>query len=278
MKARRMLAVGAVIGFVIGLIPAAAATAAGAVAVTSSGISTVKTYTYQDSDEGYAVFTVTDPSREGSQVSQCWVDGDGDLYDCDVYPLRESDYRDGDWRIRQTASGWEIRVYVGYYAMSEDECLDQFRGSGEYGIDLAVVGDMDEVLGEARHTYELVCQGYAGMTKGGASITANVGRASTVLTVTTSAIDAGHDAASAKGCIYSASTGRGTNCVTLNMASGQTSRGWSHANRISFPGVTDRQCKSLKRNPARFTYRVVYRDSSGSVLMEVEHDFKLTCR
>jgi hypothetical protein len=256
-------------------VPAMASTG---VSVSSSGLSSVKTYTYQDSDEGFVVFTVTDPSRQATQISQCWVDGDGDLYECDVYPLRETDYRNGEWRIRWTPSGWEVRVYLGYYDVSEDECMDQFRGAAEYGIDIAVLGDYEEVLAEDRHEYELVCQGFAGETRGSKSITAYVGRSSTVIGIKLIAIDVAHEAVSARGCIYSKSTGRGTNCEALNMDSSRTSRGWSHAKRIGVKGVTARQCRNLRWNPGRFTYRVVFRDAQGDVVMEVGHDFRVTCR
>ena len=265
------------VGLASGMSPAIA-TANSTVNVSPSGPSVLSTYTYQDSDEGFAVFTVTDPSRRGTQVSQCWVDSNDELYDCDIYPLRETDYRDGEWRIRATPTGWEIRVYIAYYDMDEDECLDQYRGAGQEGIDIAVLGDFEEVLGEGRHSYELICQGYAGLSKGGSKITTFVGRPSTTLPISVTAIDAGHRAASAQGCIYSAATGRATNCLSIDMPAAQTSRGWTHERRISLSAMTAQQCKSIKRTSPRFIYRVVFKDAAGAILMVVNHRFSVTCR
>ena len=257
---------------------ASVASANTVVAVVPSGPAVLNTYTYQDSDEGFATFAVSDPSRRGTQVSQCWVDSDDGLYDCDIYPLRETDYRDGDWRIRATSTGWEIRVYIAYYDMDEERCLDQYRGAGYEGVDIAILGDFEEVLGEGRHLYELICQGYAGMSKGGPKITAFVGRASTSLPIKVTAIDAGHEAVSAQGCIYSVATGRATNCLSVDLPAAQTSRGWMHERRIAFSGATAKQCKSLKRTPARYIYRVVFKDAGGDTLMVVNHRFSVTCR
>ena len=257
---------------------ASVASASTVVAVVPSGPTVLNTYTYQDSDEGFATFTVTDPSRRGTQVSQCWVDSDDDLYDCDIYPLRETDYRDGDWRIRATSTGWEIRVYIAYYDMDQEQCLDQYRGSGQEGVDIAILGDFEEVLGEGRHSYELICQGYAGISTGGSKITTYIGRASTSLPIKVTAIDAGHQAVSAQGCIYSVATGRATNCLSLDLAAARTSRGWMHERRIALNGVTAKQCKSIKRNPPRFIYRVIFKDAAGDTLIVVNHRFSVTCR
>jgi hypothetical protein len=278
-KARLLVALAAAASLgLAGVAVAPVASANATISVVSSGPSVLSTYTYQDSDEGYAVFTVTDPSRQGTQVSQCWVDSDDGLYDCDIYPLRETDYRDGDWRIRPTASGWEIRVYLAYQEMDDEQCLDQFKGAGQEGVDIAILGDFEEVLGEGRHSYEVVCQGYVGTSKGGSKITAYVGRASRALPISVRAIDAAHQAARAQGCIYSTATGRATNCLALDMAASRTSRGWIHERRIGINALTARQCQAIKRTPAKFIYRVVFKDSVGDTLMVVNHRFSVTCR
>lgn len=270
--------IGSAMGICAAVLVAGPVASATGVTVVASGPSVLNTYTYQDSDEGYVVFTVTDPAREGTQVSQCWLDGDDDLYDCDIYPLRETDYRDGEWRIRPTATGWEIRVYVAYTDMDEDQCLDQYKGSGREGVDIAILNDYEEVFGEGRHTYELVCQGYAATSKGGSKITAYVGRTSSTLSIAVTGIDAAHDAASAQGCIYSPVTGRATSCQAIDMAASRTSRGWSPDRRLSLPAVTAQQCKSIKRTSPRFIYRVVFKDGAGRTLMVANHKFTVTCR
>lgn len=243
-------------------------------------MTTINTYTYQDSDEGYITFTVSDPDRSGEQVSQCWVDFIGDPTDCDTYPLRETDYRDGDWRIRSTGDGWQIRVYVGYRESSDDECLDEYRGAAEYGINIAVLGAYEEVLGEHTHSYDLVCHGYAAESKGGRVLTAQIGRTSNVLPITYSVIDSDHTAASAQGCFYSFNSGRATNCtrIDLSAAETRTSRGWKYTARLTAKAVTSAQCRAIKRQEPRYAYRVIFRDASGDVLVSAEHRFTLRCR
>ena len=263
----------------LSMVPAQAATARD-VGITSDGMTVVDTYTYQDSSEGYITFTVRDPDRSGEQVSQCWVDILGDPTDCDTYPLQETSYRNGDWRIRSTSDGWEIRVYVGYRNSSEEDCMDQYRGAADYGINIAVLGSREEVLGEHTHSYDLVCRGYAAETKGGRTLTAHMGETSDPLSITYTVVDTGHEATSAQGCFYSVHSGRATKCTRIDLSTGDytTNRGWNYTVRLTSKALSSAQCRAVKRQEPRYDYRVVFRDAAGDTLLSADHRFTLRCR
>lgn len=279
MRLTPILGILAAAALVAGAVPAHAASRAGEVAITSGGVTSVDVYTYEDSTDNFATFTVTDPLGVGSLVSQCWEDAEGSPYDCDTYLLEEDDFGSGDWRIRRTADGWQVRVYVAYYPFSEDECWDLADGA-EYGINMAVMGEDDEVLAEHSHSFTLVCRGYAGGTKGAKSLKVSVGGSSDPLAIAFSVLDSRHDAKSARGCLYSFTTERLTNCSPIDLTSGpvRNARGWSYNARLVLPGVTARQCKGIKRQEPRLAYQIVFKDGSGDELVTVAHVFTLTCR
>ena len=260
-------------------VPAHAADRAGGVVITTGGVSSLDVFTYQDSQDAYAIFTVEDPSGLGSLVSQCWEDRDGAPYDCDTYLLEEVDFGDGSWRIQRTADGWQVRVYVAYYPFSAEECWDHADGR-EYGVNIAVMGEDDEVLDERSHSFSVVCRGYAGGSKGAKSLKVSIGSESVPLPISFSVLDSRHDARSARGCLYSFATERLTNCTTIDLtgSSVRTSRGWTYNARIVLPGVSARQCKGIKRQEPRYAYQIAFKDGSGDAVITVRHNFTLTCR
>ncbi|MFM9049845.1 MAG: hypothetical protein ACKOMX_07350 [Actinomycetota bacterium] len=279
MRATPILSAIAAIALAAAAVPAQAADRAGGVTITSGGVSSLDVFTYQDSDDAYATFTITDPSGAGALISQCWEDADGAPYDCDTYLLEEADFADGDWRIKRTADGWQLRVYVAYYPFSDEECWDH-AGGQEYGVNIGVLGEDDEVLDERTHSFTVICRGYAGNAKGSKTLKVSVGATSAALPIEFRVLDSRHDARSARGCLYSFTTGRLSNCTALDLAGGsvRSSEGWRYTARVTMPGVTLRQCKGIKKQEPRYAYQITFKDSSGDEMVTVSHRFTTTCR
>lgn len=256
----------------------APAVSARGVSVRSAGLSAMEVYTWRESNQSMITFSIKDPEGLGRQVSLCLVTPSYRRINCDTQPLRESKYRDGSWRIRQTPSGWDVRARVGGYRSTSEECLRNFDGR-DYALELGVLNSRGRVLGEGVHDFRMVCQGYAARSTGGDRIQLKVGRESERLRVQFTILDQSHMLKNIRLCFYNVDTDETGNCwrYDLNRQVKRVKRGWATDNRLFFSSVTSSQCRYIARNEPHYQWQVTMYDRYGDVVGEGAHDFWLDC-
>lgn len=248
------------------------------VSVSSDGLSLLRTYTWRESNQSSVTFTITDRQRLARQVSLCQVTPNYRRINCDTLPLRESEYRDGTWRVRQTSTGWEVRARVGGYQSTTDECLDNFDGR-DYGIELGALNSRGRVLGEAVHEFRMVCQGYAAQSTGGDSIRLRVGQDSERLRVRFAILDQDHMLKNIRQCFYNVDEEETGKCwnYDLKRSINRTKRGWQTDNQLFFNSVNASTCRWVGRNEPHYQWRVTLYDRYGDAVGTYAHDFWLDC-
>ncbi len=248
------------------------------VSVSSDGLSLLRTYTWRESNQSSVTFTITDRQRLARQVSLCQVTPNYRRINCDTLPLRESEYRDGTWRVRQTSTGWEVRARVGGYQSTTDECLDNFDGR-DYGIELGALNSRGRVLGEALHEFRMVCQGYAAQSTGGDRIRLRVGRDSERLRVRFAILDQDHMLKNIRQCFYNVDEEETGKCwnYDLKRSIKRTKRGWQTDNQLFFNSVSASTCRWVGRNEPHYQWRVTLYDRYGDAVGTYAHDFWLDC-
>ena len=279
---RRIVAGLACVSMVVVGLPLASGTASAAqgVRITSSGLSSMKTYTYRDSTSGYIIFDIADPRGVATHVSQCIVNPSGRRTNCDAYPLKNTRYRDGSWRVRSTPQGWTLRIYVGWSSSSREQCLEEYPGAPEWGLEIGVRAEDDRVLARRAHTYESDCQGYALLLEGPGALYLKVGSESRPLSIDFTIVDRAHAVRTVRRCFYEVDTGKSTNCYRdgVGQLGRQTKRGWSFTRNLTFRSVSQSGCREAARENPKYQYRVTLLDRNDRVLAQARHDFYLDCR
>ena len=276
---RSVLAVAATLLATVGISMSGYATAAEGVTVSSSGLSSMKTYTYQDSTDGFIVFDIRDPRDVARQVSQCILTPSGSRIKCDSYPLRNTKYRDGSWRVKKLSSGWQVRLYVGWGASTNAQCLAEFPGADEWGLQIGVLSSSGKVLARDSHTYESDCQGYAAEATGRSALYLRVGQDSKPLAVNFTLVDRSHAIRTVRRCFYNLDTEETGSCYRDSMAElgERTRRGWTMTRKLTFDPVTPARCRQVARTNPSYEYRVAFLDRSGNVVARATHNFYLDC-
>ena len=248
------------------------------VSINSEGLSLLRTYTWRESNQSSVTFTISDRQGLARQVSLCLVTPSYRRINCDTLALRESKYRDGTWRVRQTSTGWEVRARVGGYQSTAEECLSNFDGR-DYGLELGALNSRGRVLGEALHEFRMVCQGYAAQSTGGDRIRLRVGADSERLRVRFAILDQEHMLKNIRQCFYNVDeeeTGRCWN-YDLKRSIKRTKRGWETVDSLYFSSVNASQCRWIGRNEPHYQWRVTLYDRYGDAVGTYAHDFWLDC-
>ena len=246
--------------------------------ISSSGITSIKTYTYRSSQQGYVTFRIQDDFLRAQVVSECTIFPDGRRRYCESLTLRPMEFGNGDWRIRETVDGWEVRARVSWNRSSEEDCLAEYPGADEYGVELTVLGEEEEFLGSHEHYYESVCQGYVGSISGGKTLVARVGY-EVRLPLRVRVIDYPKSSVTARVCFMD-EYGDRFNCANLRLSRiAKSSRsGWFYKDAVVVRPQTRSQCRYLRWDRPSLDYEVTIRDRRGSTLTRFEHSFRLTCR
>lgn len=250
-----------------------------ATTVTTGGIKQVSLYTYRDSTEGWITFRIKDRARQGANVSQCDVLPNGNRTNCDSYRLRPMDYRGGAWKVRRTSDGWEIRIYVGYYAATSSNCWDYRNGVRE-GVQIGILTSRERLLDRQTHYYQLRCDGVAARSSAPANLVTRPGKASLPYSATATVIDRRHIIKSVRQCFYDVETKEFGNCYndSITKVAKRTGQGWSMTSQLSYKNTSARQCTYYAREKPRQEFRTTFKDADGDTVGSTKVSFRLTCR
>lgn len=265
----------------VSVLPAASADQSGSpnLTLTSSGIKRVSLATDQDSTSGWITFRVKDPRGLARNVSECQVTTGGRRVNCDAYPLETASYRDGSWKVRSTADGWEIRVFVGWLEINSAQCWS-LRTPQAWGLEMGLLSQGERLLTRRTHTYQAQCDGVAAQLEGPSEMVAREGQPSVRFKVTASVLDRNHVAESVRRCFYDVELQEQVNCFTdpLAQVATQTSTGWRFSRNLSYADADRYECRQLARERPRWQYRLTFLDESGEALGSASHSYRVTCR
>lgn len=259
------------------VVPAQAATSVG---LSSQGVRLIKTYTDRDSTGGFITFYISDRREQARYITQCSVTGSGQRFLCDSYPLRRSFFPDGDWRVRATSSGWQVRVWVGWTESTPEQCLAESPRSAPWGVEIGVLGAREQLLVSTNHTYRMQCQGFAVKNTGPTMITAFTKKKSKPITQKYRIVDTDHKIRTVQQCFYDPEQGSWSNCRTIRMAATaqKTATGWTMSQGVYWNRVTKRQCRSMKRNPLLSEFIVTFYDRFDDEVARNTAQLVVTCK
>lgn len=267
------------LGFAVLQSHAAGAATPRKTSLTSSGVQAISVFTYRDSTEGWITFRLRDPSGLGANVSQCDVTTGGGRVNCDTYRLRSMNYPGGAWKVRPTSDGWSIRIYVGFYSASGDYCWDARAGRRE-GVQIAILTNRERLIAKHSHMYTVRCDGVSARASGPSVLTTRIGQKSLPYTVRADIVDRRRAVAEIRRCFYDVELRETTNCFTDPVAevAGRTSTGWALSRKLSFDGVSARECRYYQRERPRMQYRITFLDRDGDRIGSTSLSFRLGCR
>lgn len=267
------------LGFAVLQPHAAAAAMPRKTSLTSSGVQAISVFTYRDSTEGWITFRLRDPSGLGANVSQCDVTSGGGRVNCDTYRLRSMDYPGGVWKVRPTSDGWSIRIYVGFYSASGNYCWDARAGRRE-GVQIAILTNRERLIAKHSHMYTVRCDGVSARASGPNVLMTRIGQKSLPYTVRADIVDRRRAVAEIRRCFYDVKLRETTNCFTDSVTgvARRTSTGWALSRKLSFDGVSARECRHYQREQPRMQYRITFLDRDGDRIGGTSLTFRLGCR
>lgn len=278
---RRAISMAVAAGIVVSsLVVPVSSQAASSVGLSSQGIRLIKTYTDRDSTGGFITYYISDRREQARYITQCSVTGSGQRFLCDSYPLRRSYFPNGDWRVRATSSGWQVRVWVGWTESTPDQCLAESPRSAPWGVEIGVLGAREQLLVSTNHTYRMECQGFAVKNTGPTLITAFTKKRSQSITQKYQVVDTAHAIRRVQTCFYDPIRESWSNCRTSKMTSlaRKTNSGWTMSQGIFWNRVTKKACRIMKRNPLRSDFIVTFYDRFDDEVARSTTQLVVTCK
>lgn len=180
--------------------------------------------------------------------------------------------------MRRTRDGWEIRIYVDFYAATTSQCSSYRNGQRE-GVQIGILTSRQKFLARQSHFYQLRCDGVVAQASAPATLVTRPGKVSRPFAVTSSVLDRRHIIRSVRRCFYDVETREIVNCYNdaITKVAKRTAQGWTMTRQVQFDNTSSRQCKLYERERPRQEYRITYRDGRGDRVGTAQVSFRITC-